>query len=57
MKAPGGREGRKEVGRRRQGGAEGGAGRKEKRGRRRWLQQGEVPLLGTQNGIFHSGPE
>lgn len=34
MKAPGGREGRKEVGRRGQGGAEGGVERKEKRGRR-----------------------
>ena len=57
MKAPGGREGRKGVGRRGQGGAEGGVEREEKRGGRRWLQQGEVPLLGTQNGIFHSGPE
>lgn len=34
MKAPGGREGRKEVGRQGQGGAEGGVERKEKRGRR-----------------------
>lgn len=55
MKAPGGREGRKEVGRRGQG-EEGGVEREEKRGGRR-CQRGEVPLLGTQNGIFHSGPE